>query len=134
LPQSEREPLRRFVISHSIGANAKDVLGWAGTLDLTAVNAKTQEAIWFFRHRIARSRFKQTGMRFLFRKDGATSPYEIWRPQGVQEAVTEADDRSAEDYEQTQLLGGPADPFKAEKHALARDVARACVALFSGRS
>ncbi len=129
MPQSEREPLRRFVVSHN-GANANAVIGWAGTLDLTAVHVRGQ-SIWFFRHHIQRSRFAQTGMRFLFRRESKTSPFEIWRPQGVDEPVIAVDDRSASDVEFNQVKSGPADPFQAEKLEMVRAVAGECVRRFA---
>jgi hypothetical protein len=128
MPQSEREPLRRFVVSHN-GANANQIIGWAGTLDLTAVSVEGQ-AVWFFRHHIQRARFAQTGMRFLFRRGSKTSPFEIWRPQGIDEPAV-VDDRSASDVEFTQVKSGPADPFQAEKLAMVRAVAGECVQRFA---
>lgn len=129
MPQSEREPLRRFVASHN-GASANQIIGWAGTLDLTAVSVAGQ-SIWFFRHHIQRTRFAQTGMRFLFRRTSKTSPFEIWRPQGVDEPAMAIDDRASSDVEFQQVKNGPADPFQAEKLEMVRAVAGECVRRFA---
>lgn len=130
LEQSEREPLKRFV-SRSSGRGALDgIVGWAGTLDVTAVRASTGESIWFFRHSISKPRATQSGMRFLFRKPAAAAAYTPVRPGGLPEQV-QVEDRSSEDIERVSLVGGPADAFKAEKHDLARSVARECVHRFN---
>lgn len=131
LPAMVREPLREVARRHVTRILQDPIVGWAGTLDVTAVLASTGESIWFFRHSITRPRERENGMRFLFRRKPSSETYVPVRPRQIVADVTE-DDRASEDSAFVSTPAAPLDRFKAEKHELARSVARECVSRFAG--
>lgn len=130
--ERDRPGLKRFAAEHAGALGVNDVVGFAATLDVTAVLASSGESIWFFRHAVSQPRDVATGMRFLFERDRPADDLTPVRPEGLPEAPRPEVDRSTEDVDRTTRSAAPEDLYQAELHKLARDVANECVIRFHG--
>jgi hypothetical protein len=128
---ADREYMRTFAKAHGSAAlGAADVIGLSATLDVTAVLATTGESIWFFRHSLSQARDAAAGMRFLF-SGVSGKPLEAVPPVGLPVAGKVEVAKTSEDVEQVSVAASPEDAYKAETHALARQVADECIVKFS---
>lgn len=131
MADEERAPIREFVKA-KLGTPAEatadaGVTALSATLDATAILTDSGESVWFYRNTTVEPVSGTEGMRFLFEKHGNQwYPAEPERPkvQKIETSTVSAVDSTGVSVQATK------DPYKQERLALVRAVARDFVSRF----
>ncbi len=128
LDDDERAKLKGFVRDRTnVLRNGKNIIGIKAILDMTAVDTKTGEAVWFYLKQEAKPVPSALDRRFLFAKYHDSPQWWPVLPTSLQSETgnavgKEGGHHASSDEESGESMPAPEDAYKAERNELVRSV------------